>query len=501
MKNPPKTTQTLHAIKTEKSLLDFIQEYATIGTWTYDVTSTELTWSAITRQIHDVPDDFVPDVQTGINFYKEGYSRDIITKLFALSLEKHEDFDVELQIVTGKNKDKWVRAIGMPIVEDGVCMGVQGLFQDIDEKTKTSNALANKEEQLRRTFDYAFIGMATLDLKGNWLSANKSICKMLGYSEEELKKTSFIELTHPNDRKSGKSEIVEMIIGKRESFQSEKRYIKKNGVTLWALLSVSIVRDINNKPLHFVAQIDNITEVRKNNKKIKQLLVTTNKQNDRLQNFAHIVSHNLRSHYTNLDMLLDITSIDYPESTKNRVFPMLQSAVKQISETIENLNKIAVINTEKKIPLEKLNLLSYINKAKSSINASLVKSKTKLTINVSQSLNIYVIPAYLDSIILNFLTNAIKYKKKDDIAKIDIVAAQKGESIELRIKDHGLGIDLKKNGKKLFGLYKTFHEHENARGLGLFITKNQIEAIGATVEVESTVNVGTTFIIKFKNYE
>ncbi|MDC0007163.1 ATP-binding protein [Winogradskyella sp.] len=102
---------------------------------------------------------------------------------------------------------------------------------------------------------------------------------------------------------------------------------------------------------------------------------------------------------------------------------------------------------------------------------------------------------------LNFLTNAIKYKKPNEPAKVEIIATKKGHCIEMRIKDHGLGIDLEKHGDKLFGMYKTFHKHKDARGLGLFITKNQIEAIGGKIEVESAINVGTTFIIKFKNYE
>ncbi|WP_339625216.1 PAS domain S-box protein [uncultured Winogradskyella sp.] len=488
-------------IKTTKTLLDFIQEYAVIGSWDYDVKATKLNWSPETAKIHEVPTDFVPDVETGINFYKEGYSRNIITKLFGDSLVKHQDFDVELQIVTGTGNDKWVRAIGMPIIENGVCVKVQGLFQDINEKTKTAKALAIKEEQLRRTFDYALIGMATLDIDGKWLSVNKSICKMLGYTELELTKLSFLDITHPDDKSSGKSQIVEMVIGKRESFQSEKRYIKKNGTIVWALLSVSIVKDEDGKPLHFVAQINDITESRKKTRKINQLLDTTNKQNERLLNFAHIVSHNLRSHYSNLDMLLDITAIDYPEYTNIKIFPMLQDAVKQLSETVEHLNEVAAITTKKGIPAERLNLLSYINKAKASLNAIIANSNTKIDIAISPSVNVYGIPAYLDSILLNFLTNAIKYKKPEQPAQIEIKASKKDGIVELKIKDHGLGIDLKKYGKKLFGMYKTFHKHKDARGLGLFITRNQIEAIGGTIAVESTINSGTTFTINLKAYE
>ncbi|WP_458628931.1 sensor histidine kinase [Winogradskyella sp. PC D3.3] len=487
--------------KSSIDLLDFIQERASIGTWEYNPLSTILTWSIQTAKIHEVPLNYKPNVETGLSFYKEGYSRDTITTLFTNCIEKHQDFDVEVQITTKTGKDKWVRAIGICIVENDQCVLVQGLFQDIDKRTKDSKELAYKELQLRRTFDTALVGMATIDLEGNWLNVNKSLCNIFGYSREEIHKLNFIDLTHPEDIRKDYKAMLSLISGEFDHYESEHRYVHKKGETIWAELSISIVNDDQGLPIHFVAQINDITEIKKTSKKVNQLLETTEDQNKRLLNFAHIVSHNLRSHYGNLDMLLDIVRMDLPETTDNEIFPLIQQAVNHLGETVSNLNEVAAINIQKDLNTEPLNLLKSFNGAFSSISALIRESKTTVDINIDPQQYIVGVSAYLDSIILNFLTNAIKYKKPNTPAKIEINTRIDNNFVVLEIKDYGQGIDLKKYGDKLFGMYKTFHKHEDSRGLGLFITKNQIEAIGGKITVDSQVNEGTTFYIYLKKHD
>ncbi len=483
------------------NLLNFIQERASIGTWEYNPKSSELNWSNQTKKIHEVALDFEPNVEIGLAFYKEGHSLETINELFTNCLEEHKDFDAEVQIVTATGKDKWVRAIGIPIVENNECVFVQGLFQDIDNRTKNAKALALKEEQLRLTFDTALVGMAIIDLEGQWINVNKSLCKTFGYNKEEIKSLSFMDLTHPDDLKKDYKAMLSMMSGNLDYFETEKRYINKKGETIWAQLFISIVRNDNGVPQHFVAQINDHTEIKKSSEKVNQLLRTTEDQNKRLLNFAHIVSHNLRSHYGNLDMLLDIIEMDLPETTDNEIFPLVKQAVSHLGETVANLNEVAAINIQKDLKTEKLNLLKCFNGAFSSISALIIESKTSVSVDIDPDIAIKGVPAYLDSIILNFLTNAIKYKKPQEPAKIEINARVDQDDVILEIRDYGQGIDLKKYGEKLFGMYKTFHKHEDSRGLGLFITKNQIEALGGKIDVKSQVNEGTTFYIYLKKYE
>jgi signal transduction histidine kinase len=96
----------------------------------------------------------------------------------------------------------------------------------------------------------------------------------------------------------------------------------------------------------------------------------------------------------------------------------------------------------------------------------------------------------------NFISNAIRYSHPERNPEITITFSKKSNS--LSIKDNGIGIDLKKNGSKLFGMYKTFTNNPESKGIGLFITKNQVEAMGGKIEVKSELNIGTTFIIYLK---
>ena len=129
---------------------------------------------------------------------------------------------------------------------------------------------------------------------------------------------------------------------------------------------------------------------------------------------------------------------------------------------------------------------------------ALVKEKdATIKINILKSIYLKSIPAYIESIMLNLITNGIKYCSKNRKPIITVSAKQHHDYLEIEVQDNGVGIDLKKHGQKLFGMYKTFHGNEDARGIGLFITKNQIDALGGEISVASEIDKGTTFKIKF----
>jgi len=483
-----------------ENLLNKTNEVASIGTWEVDLVDMKITWSEVTRNIHEVKAGYTPNIETAINFYKEGSHRDKIAVLFNKCISEGTRFDDEFIIVTQNNKEKWVRSIGIPVFEKGLCVKVYGVFQDIDEKTKTIKKLADTEEKFRKTFDFAGNGMALVGMDTTWLRVNQSLCNMLGYTREEFLKLKYPDFTHPEDLKNDEILLKEALKGNLDDYEIEKRYLHKNGKIVWTILTVSIVRDDSGNPIHFVSQMSDISKIKKAEKKVKDLLEITKDQNDRLLNFAHIVSHNLRSHSGNLEMLLDLMEVDTPDVAANELFPLLKEAVGQLDETVQNLNEVAVLNTKTELNLVNLNLSDFINKAITSIKSLVLDHSVDIENTVDEAIKVSAIPAYLDSIILNFLTNAIKYQSTDRFPIIKVSAIYKEDYVVLSIEDNGLGIDLEAHGKKLFGMYKTFHQHKDSRGLGLFITKNQIEAMGGKVAVVSQVNQGTTFNI-YLQYE
>ena len=161
------------------------------------------------------------------------------------------------------------------------------------------------------------------------------------------------------------------------------------------------------------------------------------------------------------------------------------------------LNETVAVQSGIKNEKSILNLRNEIEKALVGINAVIRTNEAQIHIDVDDSIEIIAIQSYLESIIFNLLTNAIKYKSPLRKPIVSIVAVKEDSGVKLLIEDNGRGIDLVKYKDKIFGMYKTFHGNSDAVGLGLFMVKNHIESLGGEIEIESKVDVGTKFILHF----
>lgn len=252
----------------------------------------------------------------------------------------------------------------------------------------------------------------------------------------------------------------------------------------------------NGKYVRLVGVFQDITPQIKKRRKLEELLQIMSNQNARLTNFAHIVSHNLRSHTNNMESLTHLMQQETDENEKKQILEHLLSSVSRLKETVTNLNKIVEIQNND-LPLEVINVKQTTQNIIESIGSLFNKEEITVINEIVPSVHVKALPAYFDSIILNLLTNTIKYKSPNKEAFVRLSTRETQKSIILSIEDNGLGIDLKLYGTKLFGMYKTFHNHKDATGIGLFITKNQIESMGGKIIVESQVGVGTTFHLEF----
>jgi diguanylate cyclase (GGDEF)-like protein/PAS domain S-box-containing protein len=137
---------------------------------------------------------------------------------------------------------------------------VEELNRNIAEHERISKALRETEEHFRNAFDYAAIGMALVAPQGGWLRVNRSLCELIGYTEDELLSTNFQAVTHTDDVANDLASLYRLMQGETPTCQVEKRYVHRYGQTVWALNSVSLVRDTDNDPVHFIFQIQDITE-------------------------------------------------------------------------------------------------------------------------------------------------------------------------------------------------------------------------------------------------
>ncbi|APQ19276.1 hypothetical protein A9200_06865 [Maribacter hydrothermalis] len=362
----------------------------------------------------------------------------------------------------------------------------------------TELRLKRSAKSFTKTFENAAIGMALVSPELKWLKANKSLSKSLGYSEKELLKMKTTDITHPDDLENSSSFKSKVFNGKKNNYQIQKRYFHKNGSMVHAIIGVTPVKDLEGKTTHAITQFLDITDRIKSEKKLKDLLKVTKSQNESLMNFAHIVSHNLRSHSTNLTMLANFLTNEKEEDERQNLNRMISNAAESLAETIRHLNDVVQVKTTPLKNLRKINILKTIQQCEKSIEGLLEKDVAIIKLDISSNHFVNAVPAYLESIFLNILTNALKYRSKDRLPVIEVKTFLKDDKILITFSDNGQGIDLKRHGDKIFGMYKTFHNHKDAKGIGLFITKNQIESMGGSIKIESVVDQGSTIFIELK---
>ncbi len=474
------------------NLMTRINLAAKIGIWELNIEKKTVFWDNSIKEFLGTPKNYAPTLEEEMLLFKEGYSRDTFTMAIKNALENGVGFEILLEVYSKRRKKYiWTRKTGIVEFSNGVCTRLYGFCQDVDKETRVSKELAVKEEEFRNTFKQATIGMVFIGLNCKILKVNIALTKIVGYSAEEMLTLSYGDLAHPEDREKTQVLLKEVLNNKQDSVNGEIRVIHKKGYIIWVAIVISAVKNDNGKLLHMLLQIQDIT-------KNKSLTQNLKEHNNRLVNFAHIVSHNLRSHASNISMLLDLTSKDYPNLMENDFLKNIKIVSDNMNNTIYDLNKIVEINSNISANLSPYKLVEYVKKSIQNINSQIEEAKAEITVDVPENTYVLAIQAYLESIVLNLITNAVKYRMPERPLKIKIKAKLEWNFVVFSVEDNGLGIDLNRHGAKLFGLYKVFHANKDAKGIGLFLVKNQIETMGGKIKVESKEDVGTKFTVYFK---
>ncbi len=280
-------------------------------------------------------------------------------------------------------------------------------------------------------------------------------------------------------------------------FNTEIKMVTANKRIFWVRAIGKPVYNENKEIIGIRGVFQDIDDIKNKELKLQRSIDIIASQNSRLFNFAHIVSHNLRSHTSNLSLLVQLIEDIEDPTEKINLIKEIKQISSSLNTTIEHLNEIVVIHTNKDQERKLIKFQDALNIVTNGIGQMISLSKTTIEADFSQLAEINYIPAYLESILLNLITNAIKYKHEDRDPVIEIKTYIEENTKYLKVTDNGRGIDMKLFKDKVFGMYKTFHYNKDAVGIGLFLTKNQIESLNGNIAVESEVDKGTTFLIEF----
>lgn len=220
-------------------------------------------------------------------------------------------------------------------------------------------------------------------------------------------------------------------------------------------------------------------------------------QNNQMNDFASIASHNLRSPAANITSLISMVDENSKLEDYKNIFEMLKKVSINLNETLNHLLEILSIKKNKIIQKEIIILDEIFTKTTETLQGEILISEAEIESDFKTAPQVEFPRIYIESIFHNLISNALKYRSPKRKPKITVKTEVRDNKIVLSIKDNGLGIDLAKHGTKIFGMHKVFHKHPDANGIGLFMTKAQIESLGGKISVKSEVDSGTTFTVVF----
>lgn len=265
-------------IKETKALLEETGRVARVGGWELDLSTNKLSWTPVTALIHEVEEGYVPALEEGINFYKEGESRDKILKAVDRSIRHGEPYDLDLQIVTAKGRTIWVRAIGKPIRENGKTVRLVGTFQDIDKAKRAEIEATNAKKLLDNVFNASSeVSVIATDTQGVITVFNRGAELMLGYKAKEMIGRHTPEIIHAKEEVERHAAEVsaefgypingfQVFVARAEKNGSEKKvwtYVCKDGTRHQVDLVVTPIRDLNQLTIGYLGIALDITEKRK----------------------------------------------------------------------------------------------------------------------------------------------------------------------------------------------------------------------------------------------
>lgn len=423
-------------------------------------------------------------------------------KLYSFLEKKTEKWQDEYRFQCADGSYKYVFDRGFLVKDsDGKSVRMIGAIQDVTKQKEEEQRLRLLETVITQTKDAIMITDidVTDNIIPNIIFVNAAFTDMTGYTTEEVigksasllfgEKSAILEF---DKLKTAVQEYKDCII--------EIISYKKNGEEFWINFSMIPVTDKDGEHSHWISIQRDITEEKEKEKEREQLIRELTQNNKDLKQFSYITSHNLRAPLSNLTGLLNlIDDITIEDTELKEIISGFSKSTHLLNETINDLVKVIIIKDNPSIQKEKVLIKDVFENVFNQLSFLISLSKPILKIDLEGVSILDINKSYLESIFLNLLTNAIKYREPDRQLKISIATTVEKNDLIITFKDNGIGIDLEKNKDKIFGLYQRFHNYPDSKGLGLYLVKSQVESMGGTISVDSVVGKGTTFTIIFKN--
>lgn len=370
-------------------------------------------------------------------------------------------------------------------------------FRDYTSQVHYEKTLKESQTRFKRLQEASFGGIAIHD-QSVIIDANQGLSNMTGYLPEELIGMDGVSnLIAPEY-----FDVVRKNILSNYDQPYDVEGIRKDGTRFFL--------EIHGKTIPYQGRTVRVTEFRditsrktaeqqilEEKTRLTSIAQNLTRKNDQLEEFTQIVSHNLRSPVGNISTLLNLHDQATDETEKIEILGLLRQTSASLLATMQELNEVLKIKQTENIERQELKFADVFEKVVNMFHAKIIQSDASITCDFAAAPTVNYAGIYLESIFLNLMSNALKYRDNNKSAVVHFKTGMQDGTVILKVSDNGLGINLAKYGHQVFKMKKTFHAHPDSRGIGLFMVKNQIESMGGEINIESKEGIGTTFTINF----
>lgn len=418
------------AVVAERSRMSLVARGAIDGIWDWNLVSDEFYASERWRELLGLSSDAaLPRVR---DWHRLVHPDDARTLEIALDVQlaQTSSFDIECRMLVEKAGYRWFRiarqaawdAAGRPV-------RVAGSFADIDARKRAESALTLSETRFRGAMESAPIGMALVSLDGHWIDVNAAMCAIVGYSKEELRSLTFQDLTYPEDLNADLAHLADILSGRIRTYSMEKRYIRKSGDTVWALLSVSLARKEDGTPDYFISQVEDIDQ----RKRQEQLLRQALKDKELLlREVYHRVKNNLQVTHS----LLNIQS---------RVMTTIE-AKKALAEAAARVRAMSLVHEKlyQSGRVERIGIQAFVEQITMFVRESAGFDPERIAVSVVASGHDYEVEldvaVPLGLLINELVTNASKHAFPEGrLGNVRVTVHGEAGEVELAVVDDGVG--------------------------------------------------------------
>lgn len=498
----PSTALLAQELQRSKERLDFALDSGQIGVWEWNLKTDTLLWDQRTRQIFNIDPEMRDLYLTDFTQCLHPEDRNEVTNQLEQCIQTRTPYNSKFRVVHSDGLIRYVHAQGRAFLgNDGEPEQYIGVCHDFTDKQLQEDALAESELNFRSTFEQVAMGVAHVALDGRWLRVNQRLCEIFDYQAEELLELRIHDLSHPDELEIVLKNMQRMQAGEIKSYSIEKRYLRKDGSSIWTNLMVSLIRHQSGEPKHFIFGIKNIQRRKETEQKLKAAKLTAEEASQTKSEFLANMSHELRTPLNGVIGMTELLRGTHLNQHQQEFVDACRSSGESLLNLINDILDFSKIEAGKlDLDLHEFDLENVLMDTVSTLVWRTNEKNLELPcfVDPESRLTLKGDSYRLRQILVNLIGNAIKFTDSGEVVvRTRTVSRENGNiRIHFSVTDTGIGI----SESKINRLFQSFSQVDasttrnyGGTGLGLVISQNLVELMGGRIGIESQDGVGSTF--------